>query len=108
MKNIDALAPLLGHHELTQARLWIERNLAPILAEQDIPNVDLGEETHQERAVFSVSFHHGGQSYTSHMVKVTASLQTGLIIRVTGSDRDNAQKRIADAFGTFLMAEFQN
>jgi hypothetical protein len=67
----------------------------------------------RERLVFSTSFHHmdehgGYAGWTGHEVIVTASLQFGISLRITGRNRNGIKDVIHEAFSLALEGEVED
>lgn len=63
-----------------------------------------------DRLIFNTSFHHMDENgtydgWTQHTVTVKADLVHGIIIRVTGRNRNAVKEYIAETFGQLLRLE---
>ena len=69
------------------------------------------DESSSEKIVLSCSYHHMDDNghydgWTQHKIIVTASLETGLRIRVTGRDRNGIKEYLGDTFSSVLTTDF--
>ena len=90
------------HRHSERAELWCKDKM-PSGGGFDNGTRLLISESTGERLVFETSFHHmdenGGYcGWSEHRVVVTASLQFGFSLRVTGRDQRNIKEYISDCF----------
>lgn len=67
------------------------------------------QQSNADRLVFTTSYHHMSEAgfydgWTDHVITVRASLALGLLVRVSGKDRNGIREYIADAFADALRA----
>jgi hypothetical protein len=70
----------------------------------------LDQRSNPERLVFNTAFHHMDESgsyagWTHHTVTVRASLVFGIMLTISGRNRNDIKDYIADVFHTALTAE---
>ncbi len=70
----------------------------------------LDDASTSEKLVFDTAFHHMNENgsydgWTDHQVIVTASLEMGLSVKVTGRDRNDIKSYISECFHQVLAAD---
>lgn len=117
-----AIARALGCVERARAAgntEWLEKHRDRLhkLVSTHMPSgagVDFGtkldESSTQNRLVFTFSFHHMNENgyydgWTEHTCVVTASLEWGVCLRITGRNRNDIKDYLHDTFDCCLTAE---
>ena len=66
----------------------------------------LDEKSTQEKLVFNTAFHHmnegGIDGWTEHQVVITPSLEFGMLLKVTGRDRNDIKDYLGDLYRGWL------